>query len=217
MQNVKGNGFVNSDYIISSLRQQMLAAHCFLTDSMDQAEYVAEVRVGALGTDSHDVTYGIPASSGLSNAASLVPNAPAIPMIPEISLAKKADEEAAAKIAVFAYHRDTREAVWQSGLCQARSSAKDTWLFGAGPFQSGTIHDKTRFAGEALEIPLLPNGEQGDSVDPLALYGRRFSFVQPPPKKAPPTPPENQVQQAAHQEPAAQEAKATPAEGAKSG
>ena len=141
VKSVKGTGFVNADYIISSLRQQMLAANCYLEEDREKAEYIAEVRVGALGTDAHDVTYGIPASNGLSSAASLVPNAPPIPMIPEISLAKRADEVAAAKIAVFAYHRETRQAVWQSGLAEARSSSKDMWLFGAGPFQSGTIHD----------------------------------------------------------------------------
>ncbi len=202
VQSVKGSGFVNSDYIISALRQQMLAARCYLEETADQAEYIAEVRVGALGTDAHDVVYGIPASNGLNNAASLVPNAPAIPTIPEISLAKKNDEVGAAKIALFAYHRETGEAVWQSGLAEARSTAKDTWFFGAGPFQRGTIHDKTRFAGDALEIPLLPGEEEDDGLDPLARYGRNFTFVQPPKKRELEAPTPGDVRQAAHEEPA---------------
>ncbi len=89
VKNIKGNAFVNADYIISSLRQQMLAAHCYLEENAQDADYIAEVRVGALGTDAHDVTYGIPASNALSSAASLVPNAPAIPLVPEISLARR--------------------------------------------------------------------------------------------------------------------------------
>ena len=90
VQSVKGLGFVNADYIISSIRQQMLAANCHLEEDRNKADYIAELRVGALGSDAHYVTYGIPPSNSLSTAASLVPNAPPIPLIPEISLAKLA-------------------------------------------------------------------------------------------------------------------------------
>ena len=34
IKNVKGMGFVNADYIISSLRQQMTAANCLLQDKL---------------------------------------------------------------------------------------------------------------------------------------------------------------------------------------
>ena len=66
VKTVKSLGFVNADYIISSLRQQMLAANCYLEEDRTKAEYIAEVRVGALGMDAHNVTYGIPASNSLS-------------------------------------------------------------------------------------------------------------------------------------------------------
>lgn len=155
IQAVKGVGFVNSPYIISSLRQQLVAARCLLQDKKEDAEYVVEARIGALGIDSHEITYGIPASNGLSTAASFVPTAPPIPSIPEISFAKKKDQLAAAKIAVFAYNRKTRQPVWQSGVNEAKSSAKDTWVFGAGPFQHGTIYEGTQFAGTRLGIPFL--------------------------------------------------------------
>ncbi len=168
---------MNADYIISSLRQQMVAASCLLEDEMDKADYICEVRVGALGTDSHDVVYGIPASAALSSAASLLPNSPPIPAIPEISVAKRMDELAAAKIAVFAYNRKTRMPVWQSGVTQARSTSKNTWLFGAGPFQSGTIFDRTRFAGEELDIPLLGENEKEGPADPLTMYNREVIFI----------------------------------------
>ncbi len=152
---VKGAGFVNSDYIISSLRQQLFAAHCLVQENKEDADYVVEARVGALGSDGHEVVYGIPASSQISTAATLVPNTPVIPPIPEIALAKKNDNLAAAKIALFAYHRETRTPVWQSGIETKRSHAKDFWVFGAGPFQSGSIYDKARFAGEELSLPTL--------------------------------------------------------------
>ncbi len=201
IKTVKGLGFVNSDYIVSSLRQQMLAAGCYLEEEPDQAELIAEVRVGALGTDAHDVTYGIPASNALSSASSLVPNAPPIPMIPEISLVKKADEVAAAKIAVFAYHRETRQAYWQSGLSQTNSFAKDTWVFGAGPFQRGTIHDGTQFAGENLDLSLLAGASDDEAARRFKEYGQNRSFLQTQIVKDEPDKPQVKVQPASHKKP----------------
>jgi hypothetical protein len=177
LKSVKGMGFVNADYIISSLRQQMTAAYCLLEDKKEDADIVVEARVGALGADSHDVTYGIPASNSLSSAASLVPNAPTIPTIPEISLARKSDEIGAAKIVVFAYHRDSRQPAWQSGISQSKSTAKDTWFFGAGPFQSGTIRGGTKLAGERIPIPLIGQEKHDKPITPLETYGRQVTFV----------------------------------------
>lgn len=152
---VKGAEFANSDYIISSLRQQMFAAGCRLQDKAESADFIVEARVGALGNDSHEVVYGIPANNGLHSAAALMPQAPPVPTIPEISLAKRNDNVGVTKIAAFAYHRETRVPVWQSGISQARGRAKDTYLFGAGPFQSGTIYDSTQFAGGKIKVPFV--------------------------------------------------------------
>src|SRR5690606_17305039 len=113
-----------------------------------------EARVGALGYDRHEIVYGIPASSALSTAASVMPTLPQVPAIPEISVAKKHDDSASAKIGVFAYHRESGRPVWQSGVATAHSTAKQMWLFGAGPFQRGTIYEGTQFAGSKLEIPV---------------------------------------------------------------
>jgi hypothetical protein len=165
MKDVKGVGFANADYVTSGLRQQMVAAGCLLMDKKEEADIVVEARIGAVGTDGHDIIYGIPANNSLSNAASLVPNTPFLPAIPEISLARKNAQQGAAKVAVFAYHRESRLPVWQSGISLARSSSQDVWLLGAGPFQRGTIHDKTRFAGEQLTIP----GVYGASDPDLGL------------------------------------------------
>ncbi len=151
IRDYKGVGFVNSNYVISGLRQQILAAGCYLQEKKDEAEYVIEGRLGTLGSDQHDVVYGIPKNNALSGAAAVVPGSPQLPAIPELALAKKVASHGAAKLALFAYDRESRERVWQSGLSLARSTARDTWIFGAGPFQSGTIHrDRVRFAGTRL-------------------------------------------------------------------
>lgn len=164
----KDAGFANAPYIIGSLRQQMMAAGCRLQEKPDTAEFIVEARVGAMGADSHEVTYGIPASNALSSAAAVVtPAAPPLPAIPELSFAKRADQRAAAKIAVFAYHKETRVALWQSGISQVSSSAKDVWLLGVGPFQRGTIYDGTTFAGSELDLSLASGGEDGEVQPPI--------------------------------------------------
>lgn len=146
---------VTSDYVISALRQQLTAAGCMLVDTKDTAEIICEARCGALGTDGHNVTYGLPANNFLSSATVFVPNAPPLPTIPELSVAKREVKSAAAKVAVFAYDRETREPLWQSGVAQAGSNARDTWILGVGPIQYGTIYRGTRFAGKRIGISRL--------------------------------------------------------------
>jgi hypothetical protein len=155
VKNIQGLGFVNAEYIVSALRQQMFAAGCQLQETAAAADYVVEARVGALGTDGHEITYGLPPNKTISSAASVLPNVPDLPALPEISVGKRNDQMSAAKIAVFAYQRESREPVWQSGTSVALSEAKNVWVLGAGPFQRGSIYQGTRFAGERLRLPLL--------------------------------------------------------------
>ncbi|MEM6470548.1 MAG: DUF6655 family protein [Planctomycetota bacterium] len=147
LRHVKGQGFVNSEYVISGLRQQVLAAGCLIQDSSNDADIIIEARIGALGADNHLVTYGIPENNSFTNAARLLPNAPTLPVIPEIAIARRDAREAAAKIAAFAYDRETRKPIWQSGIRHSLSTARDTWVLGVGPFQGGSIREKTKLAG----------------------------------------------------------------------
>jgi hypothetical protein len=120
IRSVKGVAFVNSDYIISTLRHKLTTSGCLLQDSKDKADYVLEARIGALGTDSLEVTYGLPASNALSQAATLVTSAPAMPTIPEISVGKRNSNLSTSKVVAYAYHRETGTPVWQSGDIEKR-------------------------------------------------------------------------------------------------
>lgn len=157
---VQGTGFVNADYIISSLRQQMITANCFLQDSSEQADVIVEARVGALGSNDHEVNYGVPANNTFSAASSLIPTVPTVPTIPELSIAKRNEFLAAAKLAVFAYDRHTRRPMWQSGLSRGESKAKAMWVMGAGPFESGSIYEQTRFAGAPIRVPTFGSSDE---------------------------------------------------------
>jgi hypothetical protein len=159
MAKVTAQGFLNSDYIRSALRERLMSANCRIKERVEDAEYVVEVRVGALGTDAHEINYGIPASQPISMTASLIAGSGAIPPLPEVSLAKKDERRGAAKLHVFAYNRETMQTVWQPDVAHGRSTARSMWVFGAGPFEKGTIYDKTQFAGAPLEaLELQPLG-----------------------------------------------------------
>lgn len=153
LKSVRSVGFVNADYVISSLREQMTIAGCRLQESAAQAELIAEVRVGCLGSDCHEVNYGIPGSQALNQTASLLASAP-LPSVPEISIAKTDSCSAAAKISLFAYERESREPIWESGPSQATSLAKSTWVLGAGPFQEGDIYqDAEALQNHPINLP----------------------------------------------------------------
>jgi hypothetical protein len=137
---------VDRNYLISTLRQHLLASGCLLRDQKDQAEFVVEARAGAIGTDRNDLLFGVPSM----NVPQIMPLQPVPAAIPEIPIAKRKDQRGIAKIGVFAYHRETGTPVWQSGLVHQESSSNDVWILGAGPFQRGTIYEGTAFAGNAL-------------------------------------------------------------------
>ena len=140
------NNLLDTDYVVSSLRQGMVAENVLLVETKDEAELIAEARVGTMGLDGHNVTYGVPASSALSGAGALA--GASIPALPEMSIGRREAKLGAAKVAVFAYVKKTHEPYWQSGIARSTSTSRDTWFLGIGPWQAGTIYDGTRFAGD---------------------------------------------------------------------
>jgi len=202
LQSVKGLGFVNAPYIISSLRQQLTAAECMLQDNREDAEIIVEARVGALGTDGHNVIYGVPKNNLLNSAANVLPNVPTIPAIPEMSVARIDAQTGIAKLLVFAYESKTRRPVWQSGISRAESTSRNAWLMGAGPFQRGTVHQGEggiKFAGEKIDPKLDMKFDGSDEeekkliekyqVKPIGYFEEyNFTEEEPEVKKASPIP-----------------------------
>ncbi len=176
---VKGVVFVNSDYIISALRHKMTTSGCLVKDTKADADYVVEARVGALGTDSLEVTYGLPASNALSQAATLMTSAPVVPTIPEISVGKRSASMSTSKIVAYAYHRDTGTPVWQSGSAISRSDSKNTWVMGAGPLQRGSIHDGAKFAGFRIRRPRFLRRPEQPLVASTLTIADAHQFVHP--------------------------------------
>ena len=172
LRSVKGVGFANSDYIVSTLRERLAAAGCRVQEDREEARIIVEPRVGALGTDGHEVTYGIPQTGQITTAAAALSSSPVVPAIPEISFGKSDKQLGIAKINLFAYDRETKVAVWQSGLQKSESSSTNTWVMGAGPFQKGSIHEGFRFAGRNIRNQDFKNSNHtilaaidGDELD----------------------------------------------------
>ncbi len=179
LKTVRSPLLIDSDYVISSVRQQMLADDVLLVESREEADLIAEARLGALGLDGHSVTYGLPASNAIATATAAIASAPVLPSLPELSVARHESKLGAAKIAVFAYDRITRQPIWQSGIARSSSNAKDTWVLGVGPFQRGTIYKRTRFAGDQLAGSELLQKDGKDIRESQQYHDYRNSRVFP--------------------------------------
>lgn len=161
-------------YLASLIRQHMLASGAILKEKREEADYIVELRAGAVGTDRHDLLFGVPA---LTLPVAPVPGIPS--QIPEIPLMKRTDQRAVSKISVFVYNRNTGRIVWQSGVVPEESRAKAVWFLGAGPFQRGSIYNGTKFAGDRLNIPLIDfNGELGSQRSSVSVAEEAY-FVEP--------------------------------------
>jgi hypothetical protein len=193
---------VDKNYLTSSLRQYLLANGCNLREKREDADFVVEARAGAVGTDRSDLLFGLPSM----NVPQIALVQPVNAIIPEIPIAKRKDQRGIAKIAVFAYHRQTGAPVWQSGLIHEESSANDVWILGAGPFQRGTIYQGTEFAGSAIRGE-EEKGKPGARRLPPVDFAHENTFKAPQQFAKQKPAGDGKVVQAVHQEPAA----ATPA------
>lgn len=186
------DGLLDKGFIISTIRQQMVAQGCIMKSDIKEAKYVVEARAMS-GTNRQDLLFGIPQTS-LPNM-----NVPGVPTnIPEISFAKSTAQKGVAKVAVFAYSKETGQAVWQSGSNPVASTAKDVWVLGTGPWQNGSIYTGTRFAGgkinpfngaEGVEDQLNVTTEQiFDEGRRMAQKGEASPPLAPPASSSPEVP-----------------------------
>jgi uncharacterized protein DUF6655 len=142
---------VDQGWVVSSLRQALLSQGVLLRAKPEQAQWVVEARVGAYGTDTYDWLLGIPQTV-------VPPTITGVPAgsIPEIPFIKKSNQQGVVKLALFAYDRSSGQLVWNSGTMLATSNAKDVYIGGVGPIQSGSIRGGTEFVGIKLPIGTEP-------------------------------------------------------------
>lgn len=161
----------DSNYLASSIRQQVLGCGALLMEEKKDADYVVEVRAGAIGTDEHEIVYGIPEITTPTFVSS------GTVTIPEIAVAKRLGQKATAKIAVFAYNRKTGMPLWQSGMHEKDSNVKNVWVLGGGPYRTGDIIEKPQLLDTAVDIPLADIWNQKERNVQLTVRDQAY-FVQ---------------------------------------
>jgi hypothetical protein len=177
VDNVKLGAGANVEYVVSSLRQQMLAYDCRLQEKPESADYIVEARVGVLGNDGHEITYGVPGNAALGTASVLLSNPVPIPALPELSLGRRHHQSGAAKIGLFAYDRQTREPIWQAGVTKGVSEARDLWIFGMGPYQQrSSARRKAKSGPLAIWQKKETAVERASSRDPASAYASPLVF-----------------------------------------
>jgi hypothetical protein len=161
-------------YVVSSIRQQLLAHGALLQEDRAKATIVVEARAGGIGTDRQDVLIGVPQMT----LPAIYPGVPSL--IPEIPVAKRTNQRGVAKIAVFAYNRLTGRSVWQSGTVETDATARDTWVVGAGPFRRGTLGESLDLAGMHLDIPMLAGRDEDENRTPWVSTTQPAYWPDPP-------------------------------------
>ena len=101
---------LDQEYLVGSLRDLLLSSGVLVVDDIAQAEVIVEVRTGANSLDSATVTAGIAEDQALPNPVTGAPVA-----LPELAFFKKQNSVSLTKIALVAYHADSREHIFSSG------------------------------------------------------------------------------------------------------
>jgi hypothetical protein len=167
-------------YLSTLLKQQIAADGGILCAAETDADYIVEVRAGAIGTDRDDMLVGIPAMSFPSIPGSLYMTGGTTPEIPFI---KRTRQRGIAKIALFAYHKETGRPLWASGDNQAESSARNLWFAGTGPLTRGTIYKEATFAGGAIPKIFQLGSDQTEKAEHERIFSDE-SIALPPPSHA---------------------------------
>jgi len=198
--NMGPNG--NVKYVVSSLRQQMMAYDLRLQEKADTADYIVEARVGVLANDGYEVTYGIPGNAAAASATALLPTPVPVPApgMPELSLGRRNHQAGTAKLGLFAYDRVSREPVWQAGVKRGASDMRDTWFLGLGPYHYRPKRNQGFWRGKEDRVAAELTAESLSAYSSPILFERAVhSPADPPlPGLSPP-----QVLPASHEEAAA--------------
>jgi hypothetical protein len=128
---------VDKNYVVGSLRHRVLATGARLVDKEEDSEVVLEVRSGGIGTDRSDSFVGSPQIA--------IPF-PLPLQLPEVRLIDTRTQLATAKIAIVAYHTETRQAIGTGGTSLARSTDINRSFLGIGPFNSGNVRQEVQVA-----------------------------------------------------------------------
>ncbi|QDT18167.1 DUF6655 family protein [Alienimonas californiensis] len=137
---------VDKGYLISSIRHRVMTSGARLAAKAEEADVIAELRSGGVGTDRQQSYIGTPNIS-LPGIAPVE--------IPEVKLWTRDRQMATAKIGLALYDAKTRQPLGSGGMSLARSDDNNTYLMGIGPWQNGTVKESIS-VGERTGRPINP-------------------------------------------------------------
>lgn len=136
---------VDKAYVIASVRAAAWRAGCVVVEKAEEADFVLELRSGAVGLDRTEYVFGVPASQ--------IPGPFGGASIPEVALFKTVKQEGGSWLAFVVYRRGDRTFQYSAGPAFGWSRQRAWWLFGGGP---GIIDDLTEVEKRAATQPAWP-------------------------------------------------------------
>jgi len=125
-----GLGAESNGYLPYRIREQMSIYSVRLAVSRDKAEVIVEAVLAAYGTDAEKDEFGIVEADA----------------IPDLSLCIRGTQYGITKLSMFAWEKETRQAVWHSGMMRADFNLEISGALGSAPTYSGNIqHSANRF------------------------------------------------------------------------
>lgn len=155
---------VDKGYIIGSIRHRLLHEKVRLAAKAEDAEVVVEVRSGGVGTDAASSFFGMPEIT-----------LPGMLSIPEVKLINRDSQKAVAKIGLVAYETGTKRILGAGGVTTARSDDTNTFIFGMGPLQHGSLRTEVD-----RSTPMRP-GQQYHELPTQVAFGTRTPEAAEPP------------------------------------
>jgi hypothetical protein len=163
----------DKNYVIASIRHRLFRQGATVAAKPEEADVVLEIRSGAVGTDNTDSYIGIPEVV-----------LPGIVTLPEVRMLTRTRQHGTAKLGLVAYDAKTARQLGDGGVTLARSHENNLYVFGVGPFQSGSVRAEM---AEGLSAP---------APHPVEELPMHVSFQRPLPAASTPqmdTPPPTQT------------------------
>ncbi len=145
---------VDKTFVVAAIRARCFDAGAQVVSDVEQADYILEIRSGAVGVDRTEYIFGIPAGE--------IPSPFGAMPIPEAALFKSIRQRGATRVSFVVFRRDDRRLLYASGPAFGFSNQRNWWLFGGGPVvkdnikpppseqNTATVRDP---AGETLASP----------------------------------------------------------------
>lgn len=136
---------IDKNYVAASVRHRLLGAGARLVDQPTDADVIVEIRNGGLGTDRMESFIGTPRVD--------MPG-PLPVQIPDVQLATNKRQTGTAKIGIVAYDAKTRQAIGTGGMVVATTDDSNWFVFGIGPFRSGSVRQELQRAEADNSFPV---------------------------------------------------------------